>query len=187
MARSKKSWPSSQPAGPSRGRDSVEFTLTRPASDQDAFADLVRPHWDVLVALARRLASNGAADDVLQDALAAVWRKRSQYDPGKGAARSWLLAIVADQAYKSHRRRLWPVAEVVDVPDRSRDGEIDVDLRAALLRLSRRQRTAVTLHYYLGLPVGEVAEVLGCSDGTVKSTLSDARARLRALLGEDYR
>ena len=45
----------------------------------------------------------------------------------------------------------------------------------------------MVLHYYLGTPVADVAEVLQCSAGTVKSTLSDARAKLRDLLGEDHR
>jgi DNA-directed RNA polymerase specialized sigma24 family protein len=50
--------------------------------------------------------------------------------------------------------------------------------------LSRRQRLAVELHYFLGLPVSECATVMSCSEGTVKSTLSDARARLRLDLEE---
>jgi DNA-directed RNA polymerase specialized sigma24 family protein len=45
----------------------------------------------------------------------------------------------------------------------------------------------VALHYYLGLTVDECAGVMGCSAGTVKSTLSDARTRLREILGEEYR
>ncbi|HRA75842.1 MAG TPA: sigma factor-like helix-turn-helix DNA-binding protein, partial [Propionicimonas sp.] len=60
-------------------------------------------------------------------------------------------------------------------------------LERALRRLSARQRLAVDLHYYLGLDVAGTAAVMRCSPGTVKSTLSDARGRLRRLLGEDYR
>jgi RNA polymerase sigma-70 factor (ECF subfamily) len=155
-------------------------------SDRDAFAGLVRPHWDVMNALARRLAPHGDGDDVLQEALSAAWRKRGQFDATRGTARNWLLAIVADQAYKG-RRRLRPTSDLEDVAVDAHDASVDVDLRAALGRLTPRQRTAVALHYYLGLPVADVADVLGCSAGTVKSTLSDSRHRLRALLGEDYR
>jgi RNA polymerase sigma-70 factor (ECF subfamily) len=179
---------SSQPLGDSAGRPGVEAIAERTLAncDRDTFAEFVRPHWDVMAALARRLAPPGQDEDALQDALAAAWRKRSQFDPSRGAARSWLLAIVADQAYKG-RRRLRPTEDLVDVAAESVDREVDVDLRAALLRLTERQRTAVALHYYLGLPVAEVAIVLACSAGTVKSTLADARTRLRSLLGEDYR
>ncbi|HZZ97499.1 MAG TPA: sigma factor-like helix-turn-helix DNA-binding protein, partial [Jatrophihabitantaceae bacterium] len=66
-------------------------------------------------------------------------------------------------------------------------GAVDLDLRAALGKLSRRQRLAIELHYYLGFPLAEVATLMDCAEGTVKSTLSDARARLRHLLGEDDR
>ena len=59
-----------------------------------------------------------------------------------------------------------------------------MDVAAALARLSTRQREAVDLHYYAGLSVADTATVMGCSAGTVKSTLSDARARLRILLGD---
>ena len=65
--------------------------------------------------------------------------------------------------------------------------ETAIDLSLVLRRLSERQRLAVSLFYYLDLGVAEIAQVMGCSIGTVKSTLSDARQRLRALLGEEYR
>ena len=103
----------------------------------------------------------------------------SQFDPGRGSARNWLLAIVADQARKQHRRSPRHL-ELVDEHGAGADSGIDVDLRRALVRLTHRQRTAVLLHHYLGLPLADVAEVLDCAVGTVKSTLSDARARLRA-------
>jgi RNA polymerase sigma-70 factor (ECF subfamily) len=58
----------------------------------------------------------------------------------------------------------------------------DIDLERAVGRLAPRQRLVVDLHYYVGLDVAETAIVMGCSEGTVKSTLSDARARLRTML-----
>ncbi len=136
--------------------------------------------------LARRLAPSGLWEDALQEALAAAWRKRTQFDASRGNARNWLLAIVADQAMKGRRRHRL-VEPLRDLADESTDSDADLDLRRALSRLTVRQRTAVTLHYYLGLPVAEVADILGCSAGTVKSTLSDSRARLRRELGEQYR
>ncbi|HEV7203904.1 MAG TPA: sigma-70 family RNA polymerase sigma factor [Jatrophihabitans sp.] len=155
------------------------------ATHRDAFAELVRPHWSVMSTLANRLAPDNDGDDALQEALAAAWRKRAQFDPSRGTARNWLLAIVADQARKGYRR-LRPALELLDEAGEETRPEVDVDLRSALARLTDRQRPAITLHYYLGLPVADIADVMSCSAGTVKSTLSDARARLRRELGEDY-
>jgi RNA polymerase sigma-70 factor (ECF subfamily) len=164
----------------------VDVVAAAPVDERAAFAELVRPHWGQLCALARRLAPSGDWEDALQEALSAAWRKRAQFDPARGTARNWLLAVVADQARKGFRR-VRPRLELVDLPDTPRDSEADLDLRRALGRLTARQRTAVALHYYLGLPLADVADVMRCSTGTVKSTLSDARTRLRRELGEGYR
>jgi RNA polymerase sigma-70 factor (ECF subfamily) len=153
-------------------------------SPREQFAEFVRPCWTDMARLARRLSPVGEWEDVLQDALTSAWRKRSQFDENRGSARAWLLAVVADQARKHHRRS-WSRREQ-ELEDRAiEDPRADIDLQRALARLSDRQRAAVELYYYLGLPVAEVAEVLSCSVGTVKSTLSDARARLRKELGEE--
>lgn len=175
-------------AGVDRG---VEATASRepvsaPVRDEAAFSAMIEPHWSAMAQLARRLASPGQWEDVLQEALSSAWRKRGQFDESRGSLRNWVLAIVADQARKG-RRRLRPSTELVDLSARYGDPDGDIDLREALRRLTHRQRSAVVLFYYLGLPVADVADVLGCSAGTVKSTLADARARLRRELGEDYR
>lgn len=154
-------------------------------SDAAGFAEWVRPHWAAMARFARRLSSPDDWEDVLQEALAAGWRKRHQYDPARGSVQSWLLAIVADQAAKRWRR-LRPVPEA-EQPAPSREPALALDLDRAIRSLTRRQQVVVNLYYYLGLPVAEAAVVMGCAEGTVKSTLSDARSRLRELLGEDYR
>ncbi len=160
--------------------------VARTTAQQRDFASIVEPHWPDMARLARVLAPAGQWEDVLQEALTAAWRKWSQFDPARGTLRNWLLAIVADQARKGYRR-VRPDAVLVDVTAASSDTDGDVDLRRALQRLTKRQRTMVALHYYAGLPVAEIAEVMGCSAGTVKSTLADGRTRLRRELGEDYR
>jgi RNA polymerase sigma-70 factor (ECF subfamily) len=57
-----------------------------------------------------------------------------------------------------------------------------VDIERALNRLPARMRMAVDCVYFVGLTVSETATVMQVAEGTVKSTLSDARGRLRALL-----
>lgn len=148
------------------------------------FAAWVEPELSKMSRLAARLAPDAERDDVVQEALVRAWRKRGQYDARRGTAANWLLAITADQARRARRRRrpFGLVGEIV-VPSRSLDDRVDVE--AAVARLARRQKLAVDCFYFVGLSVAETAAVMRCSEGTVKSTLSDARKRLRLLLEVD--
>jgi RNA polymerase sigma-70 factor (ECF subfamily) len=148
------------------------------------FAVWVEPHLAAMAALAARLTSDSDRDDVVQEALVRAWRRRSTFDPLRGSAQAWLLAIVADRARRT-RTRAHPAQVLIDVGAPAADHDIVLDLDHAVRRLSRRQRLAVELHYFVGLSVVETADVMSCSPGTVKSTLYDARAALRAAL-EDH-
>lgn len=147
------------------------------------FAEWVRPHLPAMGRLAARLAPYDR-DDVVQDALTRAWRRRATYDAARGTPRTWLLAIVADRARRA-RVRARPTVELVDGAAPATFREADLALDAAIRRLPRRQRLAVELHYFVDMPVSECAAVMGCAEGTVKSTLYDARRRLRADLGEE--
>lgn len=163
-----------------------------PGSDASDFEKWVSPHWAVMHRLAARLCGAGHADDVLQESLAAAWRKRVQFDPDRGSARAWLVAITIDQSRK-HRRRTGLTRSVVlvDDPPAGQDTTathaVTVDMWRAVQQIAERQRLAITLFYYADLPIRDVADVMQCSEGTVKSTLADARRRLGAILGADYR
>ncbi|HEX8002951.1 MAG TPA: RNA polymerase sigma factor [Mycobacteriales bacterium] len=147
-----------------------------------SFEEWVRPHLGAMAHLAERLAP-GDGDDVVQDALTRAWRRWETYDAGRGTPRTWLLAVVADRARRTRLRRRPFEPLPADLPAPVREG--DAALEAALRRLPERQRLAVALHYFTGLPVAECAVVMGCAEGTVKSTLHDARRRLREELGDD--
>jgi RNA polymerase sigma-70 factor (ECF subfamily) len=145
------------------------------------FDQWVAPHLDVM----RRLAAVSAAgidpDDIVQEALIRAWKKRSSFDPARGSARTWLLALTADQARRLRTRwRIWDLGDPTATA--GADVTADLDLRRAIAALSPRQRQAVLLVYYVDLSVAEAARTMGCSEGTVKSTLSDARTRLARLL-----
>jgi RNA polymerase sigma-70 factor (ECF subfamily) len=79
---------------------------------------------------------------------------------------------------------LRPVGELDDndAPVSRPDLDARMDVDHALTTLSARQRLAVDCYYFADLSIADTAAVMGCSEGTVKSTLSDARARLRTLL-----
>lgn len=163
--------------------------MTADAGDARAvgdFRDWVQPHLLAMGRLAARLTSADDSDDIVQEALVRAWRRRESYDESRGSAQSWLLAIVADRCRRHRTRSRHPEAtELIDVAAAPvTDLDRSLDIERAIGRLSRRQRIAVELHYYVGLSVAEAAAVMRCSEGTVKSTLSDARKRLLPALQE---
>jgi RNA polymerase sigma factor (sigma-70 family) len=164
---------------------------TSPVSVDPQFDMWARPH---IAVMRRVIAARVPAldpDDILQEALARAWRKWATYSPEKGTPRSWLLAIALDQsrraASRNTRTYLLSDGSSTDHPAAAAAVDIDrnIDLRAAVRALPDRQREAAVLFYYVDLPVNEIAALMGCSAGTVKSTLSDARRRLAALLKEE--
>jgi len=153
------------------------FRLVSATPEQ--FGAWAAPHLRAMSLLAARLSSDAERDDVVQEALIRAWTKRAQFDPGRGTPAAWLLAITADQARRARRSRR-PMLGFI--PGRVRPIDDELDLAHAVARLSGRQRLAVDCFYFAGLGVAETAAVMRCSEGTVKSTLSDARRRLRNLL-----
>jgi RNA polymerase sigma-70 factor (ECF subfamily) len=131
--------------------------------------------------LASRLAGPSAREDVYQEALMRAWTRWDTFDPDRGSPRAWLLMLVHDRC-RRYWRGVQPVTELVDPPAAVIDVAAQVDLSRAVATLSPRQRLVVELFYVLDLPVTECAVVMGCTTGTVSSTLSDARRSLRRLL-----
>jgi RNA polymerase sigma-70 factor (ECF subfamily) len=168
------------------GRSAAVVAEGTAADRRAAFDAFAAPHLAVMRRTAVVAFPAGDPDEVVQDALLRAWQRWSTYRPERGSARTWLLAITADRARRA-RVRARPLflveldTEGATQPPAWADG---VDLRDAVRALPRRQREAVLLHYYVGLPVAEVAELMRCADGTVKSTLSDARANLAKVMGD---
>jgi RNA polymerase sigma factor (sigma-70 family) len=143
------------------------------------FAGHVEPFLPKMLYLAERL-GGPHRDDIVQEALINAWNKRSQFDTARGSLGPWLMAIVADQARKTWRRRLPLLRRTPDPPEPPVEERID--LRRAVAQLPPRQRVAVECHYFAGLTVAEAAAAMHCSEGTVKATLAHARANLRSAL-----
>lgn len=74
--------------------------------------------------------------------------------------------------------------EPAAAPDPSDQASLRVTLAAVLRQLTPRQRAVLVLRFYEDLPEGQVAEILGCSVGTVRSMTSRTLARVRALAPE---
>jgi RNA polymerase sigma-70 factor (ECF subfamily) len=149
--------------------------------DFDGFYDAVEPHLAKMGRVASRLAGPGQRDDVVQEALCNAWHARRQFDPGRGSLSTWLMAITAHEAMRLRRRLTRRFAPGENVAATFVADDM-LDLRAALAHLTKRQRLAIECYYLADLSIAETAAVMNCSEGTVKSTLSSARDRLREML-----
>jgi RNA polymerase sigma-70 factor (ECF subfamily) len=123
------------------------------------------------------------AEELTQEAFIQLlmhWKKVSRYDRPE----AWVRRVAIRLAVRNSRReRLRAVLERTAVVAPAAP-DTKADLTEALQQLSGPQRAAVVLHYYEDLPVDQMADILGCSQNTVKSHLHRGRNRLRTLLGE---
>jgi len=121
------------------------------------------------------------AEDLLQTALAKAWFAWSRVD---GDPEPYVRRIVVN-TYMSWWRRRWNgEVPAQELPERAgvdfhAGSDARHDLGAALARLPKRQRAVVVLRFYEDLTERQVARLLGCSVGTVKSQTSKALAKLR--------
>lgn len=175
-----------------------EQLLVRSASgDRVSFAELYDRVSPQVVGVALRVLRDRAlAEEVAQEVLTEVWQKATRFDPDRGSAAGWIVTF-------AHRRAVDRVRSEQAARDRNdrvahRDQERSYDhvadeverrlehwqVREAVARLTDRQREAIELAYFSGHTYREVASVLGIPEGTAKSRLRDALARLRTLLEE---
>ena len=155
-------------------------TTTDRLGDPDAFSEMVQARLPAMARLAARIAPRESSDDIVQEALIRAWRYRNSYDSRTGSLTNWLMGIVGNEARRAARRQKplvspLPRLELATLEDNE-------EVEAAVRRLPPRQRLAVDCFYYADLTISETAAVMRCSEGTVKSTLADARQRLRAIL-----
>lgn len=160
---------------------------------EDTFRQVYAEHFDAVLGYAlRRTDRPEDAADVTADTFLVVWR-RINHVPGPPETRPWLYGVarrvLANQRRGARRRtalgdRLRNELAAV-VPDSSSEVVQRADVTAAMQRLSGRDQEVLALHLWEGLEPREIAEVLGLTTVVVRPRLSRARARLRALLGND--
>jgi len=170
----------------------AELLRRHAAGDSDAFGELFGRHRRRLWAVAvRTLGDPEEAADALQDAMIAAFR-RADHFRGDSAVTTWLHRIVVNAALDRMRSRAARPAtgcqdeDTLDalaagrqpLGDPSECSDTAIDVRAALQQLVPEQRAALVLVDMLGCSVLDAAEVLGVSEGTVKSRAARGRARL---------
>lgn len=135
--------------------------------------------------------------DVVQEAFVAAVRNIASLRDDRRFA-GWLFAIARQRSLQCLRRRarsfLDTVEELPEVADLAEDAEQLVFradqahlIERAIMALPETQKTAILLHYFVDLPLTEIAEIMQAPLGTVKSRLYFAREALRRALSEESR
>jgi RNA polymerase sigma-70 factor (sigma-E family) len=156
----------------------------RPGFDDPGFRDYVTARSRSLLRTAYLLTGNRAdAEDLVQAALAKTYLAWDRIEDRSALDGYVRRAMVNTHISWWRRRRLeeYPTDEIPDraVADHSGASDLADTLRRAVDRLPQRMRAAVVLRYFEDMTEAEVADVLGVSLGTVKSTVSRAVAKLR--------
>lgn len=166
-----------------------------------AFEELVLRHQGRVYAVAYRITLNREdALDVAQDTFLKAYRKIHRWKP-TGGFLPWLLRMTTNQAIDQVRRRKRLVnsgtyAARPGIPEGPRPAgpekdaqahEIAAHVEAALEVLSPTQRTVFVMRHYEGMPLADIAEVLGCTVGSVKVHLFRALRKLQKRLDHLYR
>jgi RNA polymerase sigma-70 factor, ECF subfamily len=165
-----------------------EWVLAAQAGDEGAFGWLVRRHQRRAYAVARAIVLNHEdAEDAVQDAFLHAYRAMDRFRPDQ-AFGAWLHRIVANAALDLTRRRKVRDAdelpETVSSPfrDPAESADLRARLREGLAGLPPRQRAVIVLHDIEGYKHAEIGQMLGIPEGTARSDLHYARARMRDAL-----
>lgn len=155
------------------------------ASLYDQYAD------DVLRMAYFYLADRHKAEDVCQDVFVKLYTHGKSIEPGREKA--WLLRVTVNSC-----RDLWrgawlrrvvlgaPALEIIPAQDDAIEKrEEKAELMRAVNKLPAAFREAVLLHYFEGLGIAEIAQMLDLPEGTISSRLSRARKKLEVLLKEE--
>jgi RNA polymerase sigma-70 factor (ECF subfamily) len=161
--------------------------------DPDAFAVLFEAHKDRVFSIALRYSGDeAAAMDIAQDIFLKLISKIGDFR-GDSRFESWLYRLVVNRCldYRRGRRRWLPVVDdMLDALSSTRESALHGLLRAeaqenvwqVVGKLPAAQRIVVVLRYTEGLSYEEIAELLGCSTGTVASRLNRAHKFLERRL-----
>jgi RNA polymerase sigma-70 factor (ECF subfamily) len=165
------------------------------AGDDRALADAFDQLAPSVYGGALRVLGNGsAAQDVVQDVFVELWRHPDRFDPAAGSLRTYLMVLARHRAVDVMRSelrraarqekhyRLTPADPPAAASDQVMAAETASVVRAAVQLLPDGQRQVVELAYFKGMTCREVANAMGIPEGTAKSRLRLAMAKLETLL-----
>ena len=163
--------------------------------DESAFLELYQLFGDRTLRFLNGLVKGPQAEDINQEVWITVYKKISGLSNVQGF-RMWLFQIARNEALdyfrKTNRLRefqeaLSLVPEIVEDQESSTNNEIDVELtflRSSLDELPQRHTEVLVLNYLEGMDYEEIGLIVGCSVGTIKSRIHNAKAKLKYLINK---
>jgi RNA polymerase sigma-70 factor (ECF subfamily) len=166
--------------------------------ESGSFDTIVRRYQSMVYAVSYRLVRNREdALDIAQEVFVKAFRALHTWQP-TGAFKSWLLRIATNMSIDHLRRRsrmpafverdavgqLEPNAvderfRIKEPSERASESELGAAIQVAVDKLPERQRTVFILRHYEGLSLKEIAEIMNCTEGTIKTHLFRATGKLR--------
>lgn len=151
----------------------------------DGIADLFSTAYEPMCRLAFVIVGDQQlAEEIVMDALMNVYRRWDRVERSPEYLRRSVVngsrTALRSKGRARMKVRRWAARERVE--DGVIDGPESSHVVDAVRRLPERQRTCVALYYFEDLAVADIAGLLGCSQGTVKSQLSKARESIRTAL-----
>jgi RNA polymerase sigma-70 factor, ECF subfamily len=165
--------------------------------EQDLAEFYRRYHGRIYAFLLRKLGDAADAAEAANEVMLEVWRGAARFE-GRSRPLTWVLGIAQHKAIDRMRRgAARPQAAGLDPEEIADEGEGATELlsraqdaerlRRCLERLSEVQRAVVHLAYFEDLGYGEIAAILGCPEGTVKTRMFHAKQGLKRCLGGEGR
>jgi RNA polymerase sigma-70 factor (ECF subfamily) len=167
--------------------EALRLTDMAAEGDEQAFAELVRASSRTLYSAARAiLRSDQDAQDCVQEAILKGWEKLPALRDRRYFT-TWLTRITINTAINMTRKRRSSAPLVIDLPAKDEGHEQRLDIRRAVESLDMKTRVCTVLFYFEDMTTAEIAQAIGMREGTVRSRLFRARAKLRNVLeGYDH-
>jgi RNA polymerase sigma-70 factor (ECF subfamily) len=182
-------------SGVTSATDQDQALITRIASgDRRAFELLFTKYGERVFRYAHRLISDVTkAEEVTNDVMLEVWKTAVRFE-GRSKVSTWILGITRHLALNAVRRKTLDTVDMDDAPELADSVQVEAavehdrsvlaeGLRAALGQLSPDHRDVVELTFFHGCSYQEIAEIVGCPEGTVKTRMYHAKRQLQELLG----
>ena len=172
--------------------DDVQLMRRLADGDRSALAILVHRHQHNVLELAYRTTGDRTlAEDIAQDAFLRIWKSAGRYKPTAQFS-TWLYRIIVNLCLDVFKKRKPITGDLPDGPDLQieepmvvlEQNDRGLAIRRAIAGLPERQRIAVVLQRFSGLPIRGIAEVIGTSESAVESLLVRAHAALRTSLAD---